>query len=521
MRAIPSVAEMTQTAATLGIHLEAEEAVLMHRYLVEKLTEIDEFVQMRLDEGAPPVTFATRAPGYRPSAQEDPLNAWVWKCQIEGSGEGLLAGKTVSYKDHVSIAGMPISYGAAPLEHLIANVDATIVTRVLAQGGTIIGKNVMDGLAGGTGNGPNGDFGRVLNPHNHDHYAGGSSAGSAAAVASGQADISFGGDQGGSIRIPAAMCGIVGLKPTFGLVSHFGLGFGTDQSIDYTGPMARTVEDTAAALQATAGYDGLDPRQTRYVPETFDALSTLDQGVAGLKIGILKEGFEGQIDPEVYQAVLKATEVLEAAGAVVSKISVPEHHLARVAQTAMTPEGSLAMFQAGFMGAFARTYYPSSLIAAVRRFNRDHISGATARTKLMLLAGEYSRRNFDGVAYTKGHNVRKGIIAAFDKALSEVDVLIMPTCIQVAAKFEAPTDRFEIAETWLNAAKRVTATVVNNTQPYNYTGHPALAVPCGKVKGLPVSMQLVGRNFDDALLLRTAYAYQKAVDWSSIIGIDA
>jgi amidase len=519
MHSIPSVAQMTQTAATLGMHLETDEAELLHGYLALKLEQIDAFVQMRLDEGAPEVTYAKRAPGYRPSAVEDPFNAWMWKCSIEGSGKGLLAGKTVSYKDHVSVAAMPVAFGAAPLQNLIANVDATIVTRVLAEGGTIIGKNIMDGLAGGFGNGPKGDFERVLNPHNPAHYAGGSSAGSAAALAAGEVDISFGGDQGGSIRIPAAMCGVVGLKPTFGLVSHFGLGFGSDQSIDYTGPMARTVEDVAAALQATAGYDDLDPRQGRKVPESYDALTQLDGGVAGLRIGILQEGFEGPVEPGVQQAVMQAVEVFKKAGAIVSTVSVPQHHLARVAQQAMTPEGNLAMFQVGFMGAFARTYYPSSIVAAIRRFNQDHISGATARTKLALLAGEYSRRNFEGLAYVKGHNVRKGIIAAFDKALTEVDVLIMPTCMQVAAKFDAPTDRRGIDEVWLNDAKRITASVVLNTMPTNYTGHPALAVPCGKVNGLPVSMQLVGRFFDDALLLKAAYAYQKAVDWPATIGI--
>ncbi len=515
MRSIPSIAEMTQTAATLGINLEAEEAVLLHQYLVKQLVEIDEFVQMRLDEGAPPVTFAARDPGYQPSAQEDPFNAWVWKCHIEGESSGLLAGKTVSYKDHVSIAGIPVAFGAAPLQHLIANVDATIVTRVLAEGGTIIGKNVMSGLAGGLGSDYSGDFGRPLNPHNTDHFTGGSSSGSGAALAAGEVDISFGGDQGGSIRLPAALSGVVGLKPTFGLVSHFGLSFGSDPSIDYTGPMARTVEDTAAALQATAGYDGLDPRQGREVPETYDALSNLDGGVAGLKIGILKEGFEGSIQPEVFEAVIKATEVLAAAGAEVTKVSVPEHHLASLVQQAMTPEGALSIYQVGFMGAFARTYYPSSIVAAVRQFNRDHVSGAPARTKLSLIAGEYARRNFDGVAYSKGHNVRKGIIAAFDRALSEVDVLIMPTCLHVAPKFEKVTDPLDIAER--NLGKRPISNV--NTMPYNYTGHPALAVPCGKINGLPVSIQMVGRFFDDALLLRVAYAYQKAVDWSAIIGV--
>ncbi len=295
MHAVPSIEEMVDTARCLGLSLEPDEAVLLHGYLAEKLAEMDEFAQSRLDEGAPEVTFPERGRGYRPSAAEDPLNAWTWKCEIPGAQAGLLAGKTVSYKDHTAVAGMPLAYGAAPLEGFIPQIDATIVTRVLAAGGTITGKHVMDGLAGGFGLGTQGDFGRPLNPHDTAHYTGGSSSGSAVALATGEVDISFGGDQGGSIRIPAAWCGVVGLKPTFGLVSHFGIGFGSDPSIDYTGPMAKRVEDVALALQATAGYDGLDPRQTRDIPETFDALTGLDGGVKGLRIGILEEGFEGPL----------------------------------------------------------------------------------------------------------------------------------------------------------------------------------------------------------------------------------
>src|SRR5215510_14399233 len=279
MYAIPNVEEVVAVAKTLGIHLGPDEAVLYQKYLMEQLQEFDTFVQARLEEPGPPMAAAARKPGYKPGPGEDPLNAWMWKCRIEGAANGLLAGKTVSYKDHIAVAGMPMSFGSFALEGFIPDFDATVVTRVLQAGGTIIGKNVMNGLSGGFGTGGGiGDYGRPLNPHNHDHVTGGSSSGSGAAVAAGEVDISFGGDQGGSIRIPAAFCGTIGLKPTFGLISHFGIGFGSDPSIDYTGPLAKRVEDVAAALQATAGYDGLDPRQARDIPETYDALTDLDGG---------------------------------------------------------------------------------------------------------------------------------------------------------------------------------------------------------------------------------------------------
>jgi amidase len=270
---VPDVDEVVAVAKELGIHLSPDEAVKYRESLKAQMEQLDSFVQARINEPTPPLLSPTREPGYRPSPEEDPLNAWVWKCRIEGTGEGLLSGKTVSFKDHISVAGIPMSFGAFALEGFVPDFDATVVTRVLQQGGTIVGKNVMNGLSGGFGTGGGiGDYGRPLNPHNHDHVTGGSSSGSAAAVSAGEVDISFGGDQGGSIRIPAAYSGIIGHKPTFGLLSHFGIGFGSDQSIDYTGPLARRVEDAAATLQATAGYDPYDPRSAREVPNSMDTL---------------------------------------------------------------------------------------------------------------------------------------------------------------------------------------------------------------------------------------------------------
>jgi amidase len=219
MYSVLDVDEVVAVAKELGIHLSADEAVKYQKYLVEQLEQLDTFVQARLEEPKPPMVSAAREPGYRPTPPEDPLNAWIWKCRIEGKAAGLLAGKTVSFKDHVAVAGIPMSFGSFALEGFAPDFDATVVTRVLNEGGTIVGKNVMNGLSGGFGTGGCiGDYGRPLNPHNPDHVTGGSSSGSAVAVAAGEVDISFGGDQGGSIRIPAAYSGIVGHKPTFGLI---------------------------------------------------------------------------------------------------------------------------------------------------------------------------------------------------------------------------------------------------------------------------------------------------------------
>jgi amidase len=517
MYKIPDVDEIVAVAKELGIHLGPEEAVLYRKHLAEQLRDVDAFAQARIEESRPLMISAARQPGYRPTPEEDPLNAWMWKCRIEGAKDGLLAGKTVSYKDHIAVAGMPMSFGAFALDGFVPDFDATVVTRVLQAGGTVVGKNVMNGLSGGFGTGGGiGDYGRPLNPHNHEHVTGGSSSGSGAAVAAGEVDISFGGDQGGSIRIPAAFCGIVGHKPTFGLVSHFGIGFGSDQSIDYTGPMARTVEDAAAALQATAGPDAYDPRQTRDVPAGVNVLDRLADGVSGLRVGVLQEGFDGA-ENDVRDLVLAAVDALARSGADVSKVSIPAHHAVRTAQAALSHEGGLALFKTGFFGAFTRTYYPAPIVAAINRLWATQADVLAPRTKLSLIAGELSRRNYHGGVYAKAQNVRPAYIKAYDAALADVDVLVMPTCIMTAPKNHRPGSYLEAVEDNLLSASRGGN---RNTLPFNFTGHPALAVPVGKSSaGLPASMQLVGRFFEDPLLMRVAYAYQHSVDWDAIVGV--
>lgn len=518
MYEIPDVDEVVSAAQRLGFHLKAEEAVLYQQYLAQQLAVLDEFVQARLDEGKPETSYPAREPGYRPGTDEDPLNAWLWKCRITGADQGLLSTKTVSFKDHIAVAGLPLTFGSFVLDDNIADFDATVVTRTLAEGGTIVGKHTMNGFAGGFGFGGGiGDYGRPKNPHRHDHVTGGSSSGSGAAVAAGEVDISFGGDQGGSIRIPAAWSGTVGLKPTFGLISHFGIGFGSDQSVDYTGPMTRTVRDAALALQAVAGYDALDPRQGRGVPDSVDAVSMLGEGIAGIRVGVLTEGFE-EAEPDVRDAVMAAVDVLAEADAKVTTISVPEHVSMGTAISALSAEGSRAIYDTGFFGAFAKTYYPPGLIAAINKMWAHETTLLHPRTKLNFLVAEFSRRNFHGKAYAKAQNVRAAYARAYDTALNDVDVLVMPTCVLKAPLYEAPVGPTAAVEADLAMATAGNP-AVRNTRPFNYTGHPALAVPCGKSDGLPVSMQLVGRPFEDSLLMRIGHTYQQSVPYDDFIAV--
>jgi amidase len=517
MYRVPDVQAVQEVADRLGVKLSATDAAIYQSHLARMLGEFDDFVQSRTEQAKAPRFPGAREPGYRPSAEEDRHNAWMWKCNVAGADEGLLAGKTVSYKDHIAVAGIPETFGAFAMEGFIPDFDATVVERALEAGATVIGKNVMNGLAGGFGfGGGSGDYGRPLNPHNPEHLTGGSSSGSAAALALGEVDISFGGDQGGSIRIPASWSGNVGLKPTFGLVSHFGVGFGSDQSIDYTGPMTMTVEDAALALEATAGYDGRDPRQSKAVPDFYDATSMLNDGIKGLRVGIVDEGFVGA-SSEVADSVNGAVEALAALGAVISKVSIPEHLTVGQAQMAMSAEGALSLRESGFFGVFAKTYYPADTIAAIMKLNQHHPDQLDPRSFLSHLAGTFARKNYSGRLYAKAQNVRPSYVKAYDAALSEVDVLVMPTTVTQAPRFEPITDRSEALEAALNGA--VTWSAVANTRPFNYTGHPSLAVPTEKRNGLPVSIQLTGRMFDDALLLRVAQAYTQSVPFAQYTSV--
>jgi amidase len=250
----------------------------------------------------------------------------------------------------------------------------------------------------------------------------------------------------------------------------------------------------------------------------MDVLGRLADGVSGLRIGVLQEGFN-DAEVEVRDLVMAAVDVLAQAGADISEVSIPEHHAIRTAQAALTGEGALALFKTGFFGAFTRTYYPASTITAINQLWASQADVLAPRSKLALIAAELSRRNYHGRVYAKAQNVRPTYIKAYDTALADVDVLVMPTCLMTAPKNHTPGSYIEAVEDNLETMHSRGS---RNTLPFNYTGHPALALPVGKSSaGLPVSMQLVGRFFDDPLLMRVAYAYQHLTDWDTIISVQA
>jgi amidase len=207
---------------------------------------------------------------------------------------------------------------------------------------------------------------------------------------------------------------------------------------------------------------------------------------------------------------MAAVDVLVAAGAEATRVSVPEHRTVGLAIDGLEPEGSRAVFDIGFFGAFAKTYYPATLIAATYRLFHEQTDRLMPRGKLNLIVSEFARVRFHGTVYAKAQNVRNIFKKAFDSALGQVDVLAMPTCISVAPKYAEPISYLDVA---------FRRAVLMNTFPYNFTGHPALTVPCGESNGLPIGIQLVGRYYADPILLQTAYAFQHSVDWEQLTGL--
>lgn len=459
-----------------------------------------------------------RTPGYRPDESDNPYNAWQRKCSIKGAESGKLAGKKVAVKDPTSVAGVPTSAGSAVVESFVPDIDATVVTRILDAGAEITGKATCEDMCisgGSVGSIPL----PVKNPITLEHSAGGSSSGSAALVCAGEVDMALGADQGGSIRLPASQCGVVGLKATYGLVPYTGI-FPIENSLDHVGPITKNVEDCALLLEVIAGRDGeLDPRQKGEI-KTAEYTKALTGDAKGLKVGILQEGF-GWGDlmfvgddeatttmrkecKETDEAVMSAAQQFEKIGAAVSKISMPMHLDGPSIYTPIFIEGiARQMFDGNGFLLGHKGYYPTSAAMAYGRARKAEGDNFSDLSKLIMLMGEYMYEKYQGRYYYKAQNQALRLSREYDKALEEVDVLLMPTMAPYgkAMKLTHPhTVESYITETFNYHI---------NTCIHDATGHPAISIPCGLVDGLPVGMMLVGKKFDESTVLRAAHAFEQ------------
>lgn len=434
--------------------------------------------------------------------EHNPLGAWYVRCEVTQTDNGVLAGRTVAIKDNIAVAGVPMMNGSAILDGFIPQRDATIVSRLLAAGATITGKAVCEDLCF-SGASHTAATGPVRNPWDLERTTGGSSSGSAALVASGAVDVAIGGDQGGSVRLPAAFTGIVGHKPTHGLVPYTGA-FPIEQTLDHVGPMTRTVADAALLLGVLAGKDGLDPRQPD-VPTVPDYAAELDRPAAGLRVGVVREGFgHPESAPGVDAAVRDAVDVLRAEGLVCEDVSIPWHLHGKSIWDVIAVEGGTAqMVDGNAYGMNWQGQYDPELIS---HYGRRRADGALFpdTVKLVLLAGRHTIDRHHGAYYAMARNLVPHLRAAYDEALSRYDVLIMPTTPILASPIPGPDAPLE---EYLARALEMMA----NSAAFDVSGHPACSVPAGPVDGLPTGMMIVGRHFDDATVLRTAHTFERAV----------
>lgn len=497
---LPSIPQLREIAAQYGFHLTDADLESFRGLMSGSLQSYRRVAEMV--EPTVPVRYP-RSAGYRPPDSENPLNAWYWKTSITGAPDGPLRGKRIVVKDNMCVAGVPMMNGSSVLEGYVPEFDATIVARVLDAGGKIVGKAVCEHLSFG-GSSFTSDTGPVRNPYDPRRSTGGSSSGAAALVAGGDCDMALAADQGGSIRIPSAWCGVFGLKPTYGLVPYTGVS-PVELTQDHAGPIAASVADLAALLQVIAGEDGLDPRQRNVRIGAYTEAPP--KGVDGLRIGLLREGFDwpDRSDSRVDEAVRSAVAGLEAFGAEVHEVSIPMHRDGTDIWKVIAVEGrTVLMVRGRGMGTNWKGQYSVSLLDAYARGMTERADALSDNVKMVVLLGQHMQDAYHGRFYAHAQNLARLLSAAYDAALESVDVLCMPTAPMLATLLPALDATREE-----RAARSLEMGV--NTGPFNITGHPALSAPCGTIDGLPVGAMLVGRAWQEETLIRVARALECSV----------
>ena len=496
----PTHAQLAEIVAELGMHMSdarIQEFLDVMQGTLEAYDVVD-----AMPDYLPPVLYP-RTAGHRPSHEENPLNAWYVKTEVRGAPRGPLHGRTVALKDNVCLAGVPMMNGASTLKGYTPDVDATVVTRLLDAGATIVGKAHCEYfcLSGGSHTNATGP---VENPHRRGYSAGGSSSGSGALVGGGFVDMAIGGDQGGSIRIPSSYCGCYGMKPTHGLVPYTGV-MPIESTIDHTGPMTRSVLDNAVMLQAIAGEDGLDPRQ--YHPQVDDYVAALGRGAGGMRIAVVKEGFGHPVsEPDVDAKVRAGAETFRRLGVTVDEVSIPAHLHGSAIWTPIALEGlTNQMMHGNGMGTGWEGMYTTSLLDfhAHWRSRADELSDTL---KISMFIGQYYLKHHRGHYYAKAQNLARQLREEYDRVLGAYDLLLMPTLPMKATPL--PPRDAPLALYCQRAFE-----MLPNTAPFDVTGHPAMSVPCGMSDGLPVGMMLVGGKWREAVIYRAAAAFEQAGDW--------
>jgi aspartyl-tRNA(Asn)/glutamyl-tRNA(Gln) amidotransferase subunit A len=414
-----------------------------------------------------------------------------------GEETGLLFGLPIGLKDNIVTKGLRTTCASKILANFDPIYDATVVQKLHTAETVTIGKLNMDEFAMGSSN-ENSGFHPTKNPWNIEYVPGGSSGGSAAAVAAGEVLFSLGSDTGGSIRQPAAYCGVVGLKPTYGRISRFGL-VAFASSLDQIGPITKSVEDNAYLLQAISGHDEMDATSANVA--TADYVAALTGDVKGLRIAVPKEYLGEGVSEEVRQSVLQALQVLEGLGATWEEVSLPHSKYALATYYLLSSSeasANLARFDGVRYG--MRSDNASSLIELYKQ-TRSEGFGDEVKRRIMLGTFALSSGYYDAY-YKKAQQVRTLIKQDFENVFANYDVIIGPT---------TPTPAFKIGEKVNDPLTMYANDIL--TIPVNLAGVPAISVPCGfGANGMPLGLQIIGKHFDEATVYRTAHAFEQATE---------
>ena len=416
------------------------------------------------------------------------------------AGEGgPLTGIPVQIKDVMCTEGVPTTCASRMLENFVPVYNATVVEKLINQGAVMLGKGNMDEFAMGSSC-ENSAFHPTHNPWDLERVPGGSSGGAAASVASGETIFALGSDTGGSVRQPASLCGVVGLKPTYGLVSRYGL-IAFASSLDQIGPVGRSVQDCALVLNTIAGHDPRDA--TSVARDQQDYTATLGQDIKGMRLGVPEEYFIDGMEPGTRNAIDEALAKLEYLGAIIKPVSLPTTRYALACYYIIAPSECSANLARYDGVKYGYSYQDTSDMWEALEKTREYGFGPEVTRRVMLGTYALSSGYYDAY-YLKAQKARTLIRQDFDRVFQEVDALVTPT---------SPVTAFKIGEKTGDPVQMYLIDVC--TLPVNIAGLPGLSVPCGFSDGLPVGMQLIGPNFSEGILLRTAHAYEAATEWSS------
>lgn len=415
-----------------------------------------------------------------------------------GDEIGLLAGIPIAIKDNLCTQGVPTTCASKILQNFVPPYESTVTQKLIDAGAVMVGKTNLDEFAMG-GSTETSAYAKTANPWDTSRVPGGSSGGSAAAVAAGECPISLGSDTGGSIRQPASFCGIVGMKPTYGLVSRYGL-VAFASSLDQIGPFARSVEDAAILLNAIAGYDPRD--STSLKVEVPDYTQFLGSDLKGKRVGVIKETFGEGLDPEVEKAVMSAIDQLKALGAEVKEISCPRFRYGIAAYYIIAPSeasANLARYDGVKYG--ARIEEAENLM---EMYTKTRSEGFGAEVKRRIMIGTYAlSAGYYDAYYLKAQKVRTLIKQDFEAAFEQVDVLVSPT---------APTTAFKLGDKSQDPLSMYLIDLM--TIPVNLAGLPGMSVPCGfDSQGLPIGLQIIGNVLREDQVFQVASAYERSTDW--------